>query len=110
MSSNEIKLAAENIVRAEDALRMMREQRARLGTGPNACKGVCIDVIFPGNTCNRRFALDRDGEMKGGLLSPTKDMMALALVKAWDIMIDQKQLELAQYAAHMADLAKKEVR
>lgn len=99
MNTDNIRNISEAIKNAGSSLRDMRAQRKMLGTGKNACKGVFISVEFEGNgkqdfkMCNDSVSLR---------LMPSKDMMALALCKACDVMIDEKEREIAALSARLA--------
>lgn len=104
--STTIAEAAKTIAKLQSELYVMRTQRSMLGTGPNGCKDIGLIVQFPGNTPSQHVKVN-DKSAYCSVLISSKDMMALALCKAWDSMIANHERDIAQIAAKMAELAKR---
>mgnify|MGYP007071615053 CR=1 FL=1 len=102
MNVQKITEIARAISSASQSLKDMRSQRAMLGTGKGACAGIYVEVAFDGHG-KQGFKLD-DGSCSRSRLMASKDMMALALCKAWDAMIEEKERELVKLSAELTEL------
>lgn len=96
MNTDRIREVTGYLEKAAYALKVLRNQRAMLGTSKHSCKGVSVTVSFE---CNGKH----DFASPVGI--PGNDMMGLALCKAWDELIAAKELDIARHVALLQELS-----
>lgn len=96
--NEEISKAARRISEINASLALLRKQRAELNTNPECCGAVTVRVFIENNPVDLKLSPTNRSSAK---LARAKEMMALALVKEWDWMIDEAESNLRRETSYL---------